>query len=115
MTTVARYNKTDAANLKVVEIELLRSQTLVPATPHYDASHPLVAAYMKKLLLVATQYSAQTPSRWSNVQLDGDYIEMRLRIFHGLSTTTLNSLRHISPAECAKQTKVLDEFLAQIK
>lgn len=111
---VARFSPANNAFMNFAEMELLRSQTMLPPTKKAEL-RPSIATYIEKLFRVASLYPAKTPARWRDRQLDADYMDMRLRIVHRLQTDTVSNAENISPSECESRMVELDEFLKKMK
>lgn len=111
MTFVVRYNSDDMCIMRRLELQLLRGQTLIPAPRTVNRNRRAVAQFVDTLSYVARHYERYVPKKWADTSLEMDYLEMRLRILHKLSTTTLDRALEYDESDCIFKKSILDKFL----
>lgn len=116
MTLVGKFDETALRVFNMVQFEILSSQKINPEKREkVDKRGTNFEKYHALLAELAEKYAVHTPSKFSDAEIERDFLRLRVKLFYNLDATPVRELPSETEEECARKLRLLQEFAVKIK
>jgi hypothetical protein len=112
--TTYRFSEHDIRQLKIIEFSVLSSLTMTDlyTTPKTTLAFEM---YRAQLLHVASVCTSKAPQKWSDAEVERDYLKMRVLLHYNIDPKLFKREGSDGDAEYDRRLGILNEFLKSLK